>query len=198
MASGTTTSHPQVAETVLVGKQQGGFMHSQGPHSHSHGRDQAGAGTCPRLEALGLKPRDWTRPLAGRRASAPASGSKVECRRATWHRTQRRGHAGYPCVRLSLHWETLNDAQTSNPAFSLEGTLKASWGGLKPGSPGASQQGSWRKGPGSQIKPGSLHGSPCTFSQPAVPVGKTSVPTGLSERGPIPHPSSHSHQRDPS
>lgn len=57
-------------------------MHSQGPHSHSHGREQAGAGTWPRLEALGLKQRDWTRPLAGRGASAPASGSKVEDRRA--------------------------------------------------------------------------------------------------------------------
>lgn len=57
-------------------------MHSQGPHSHSHRREQTGAGMWPRLEALGLKQRDWTWPLAGRGASAPASGSKVECRRA--------------------------------------------------------------------------------------------------------------------
>lgn len=91
-------------------------------------------------------------------------------------------------MRLGLHWELLNDAQTSNPAFSLEGTFKASWGLLEPGNPGGSQQGSWRKGPGSQMEPRSLHGTPCTFSQPAEPVGKASMPTGLSERGPFPLP----------
>lgn len=34
------------------------------------------------LEALGLKQQDWTWPLAGREASAPALVSKVEWRRA--------------------------------------------------------------------------------------------------------------------
>lgn len=80
MASRTNTRHPQAPKTLLVGKQQGGFMHSRGLNSHGHRREQAGAGMWPRLEALGLKQRDWTWPLAGRRASAPASGSKVECR----------------------------------------------------------------------------------------------------------------------
>lgn len=57
-------------------------MHGKGPHSHSLRGEQAGAGMWPRLEALGLKQRDWTWPLAGLRASAPALGSKVECRLA--------------------------------------------------------------------------------------------------------------------
>lgn len=56
-------------------------MHSRRLRSHAHRREQAGAGVWPRLEALGLKRRDWTWPLAGRRASALASGSKIECRR---------------------------------------------------------------------------------------------------------------------
>lgn len=61
-----------------------GFMHSQEPHSHSHSprQEQAGARMQPSLEALGLKQRDQTRPLAGCRALDPALGSKVECRRA--------------------------------------------------------------------------------------------------------------------
>lgn len=49
------------AQRQYVGwKQQGGFMHSKGPHSHSHRKKQAGAGMWPRLEALALKQRHWT------------------------------------------------------------------------------------------------------------------------------------------
>lgn len=57
-------------------------MHSEGPYSHSHRWEQAEARMWPRLEALRLKQRNWTWPLAGGRAPAPASGSKVACRRA--------------------------------------------------------------------------------------------------------------------
>lgn len=135
MASSTNTRHPSPKDTVLVGKQQGGFMHSQGPQSHSHRWEQAGAGTWPRLETLELKQQDWTWPLAGRRASDRALGSKVGCRRA--HGTGRRDEDTQGThVQLGQHWESLNDAQPSNPALSLEETLKASWALLEPGYPG--------------------------------------------------------------
>lgn len=59
----------------------------------------------------------------------------------------------YMCVQLGRQWESLNDAQTSNPALFVEGTLKASWGLPEPRCPGDLQQGSWCKGPDSQMEP---------------------------------------------
>lgn len=83
-------------------------------------------------------------------------------------------------MQLSQQWDSWNDVQTSNPALSLEGTPKESWGLLEPGYPGDLQQGSWSKGPDSQMGYLLSPQNPHMFSQSAEPRGKASMPTGLS------------------
>lgn len=91
-------------------------------------------------------------------------------------------------MQLGLHWELLNDAQTSNPAFSLEGTLKASWGLLEPGYPGGSQQGSWRKALGPRWSLGLSTEPPVCSASLQSWQGKSPGLQGSPRGGPFPCP----------
>lgn len=163
-------------------------MHSEGPHSHSHRWEQAEARMWPRLEALRLKQRHWTWPLAGGGAQPPPQGARLHVGGHTWHRTQRRGHAGYTCVQLGQLWESLNDARTSNPACPLRGHSRhpedfCSQGILviRSKTPGA-------RVPTPRRTLCSLHRCPHTFSQPAELVGKLPCLQGSPRGAPSPLP----------
>lgn len=96
----------------------------------------------------------------------------------------RRAHS----MKLSQQQESWNDVQTSNPASSLEGTPKASWGLPEPRYPGDSQQSSWSKGLTPRWGVCSLHRTPISLaSWQSWRWGNPSIPPLLSQRGPLFH-----------
>lgn len=91
----------------------------------------------------------------------------------------------------------MNDVQTSNPASSLEGTSKASWGLLEPVYPSVLQLSSWSKDPDCQVELLLFPRNPHLFSQPAEPGGGHHA-YGFPRKVPLPIHYYHSHQQGPS